>query len=366
MGFKNIVGYAKEQLKTFEELPFHVVDSMILSCLSYVYFQDEALLSGAEEGCSIRDLFKAEHFSKMVKEIWSPQETLELIAALTASPRYREIRLLNYRDELDPESNKQFAAVTYRLPGEVSYVAFRGTDWSLTGWKEDFKMSLQKPIPSQKLAKAYLESVAERFNGPIYVGGHSKGGNLAVYAAANCCENTRERIIGIFSHDGPGFSEEELEKSGYVAIRSRINKTVPQFSVFGMLFEQEAEYTVVESHEVGLMQHNMMCWEVNGDEPLKKKNLNMSARLLRKRVNTWINSLDYEERAIFIDTLFELVDVTKAENIEQISGEFIQNMPVIWRAIRDMKPEMQQFMLRILLMLFTGEGTEEDPLARKS
>ena len=160
----------------------------------------------------------------------------------------------------------QFAAMTFDLPDGSSYIAFRGTDATIVGWKEDFNMAFQYPVPSQAEAADYLNEAARHCRGKLYVGGHSKGGNLAVYAAANCRPDVSARLARVFSHDGPGFLEQALQSEAFRQVLPKIEKTLPQSSMIGMLLEHQENYKIVKSSSISIWQHNPFSWEINGDD----------------------------------------------------------------------------------------------------
>ena len=162
--------------------------------------------------------------------MWDMEQSRRLFAALAASPRFRDVRVCGYIQKTDLEKEQQFAAVLFRLNRNLSYVAFRGTDLSLVGWKENFNMAFQCPVPSQEEARRYVAEAARYCEGGLLLGGHSKGGNLAVYAAAKSEAPVWERIVRVYSHDGPGFLEEVVRTEGLVRAAAKVDKTLPQAS----------------------------------------------------------------------------------------------------------------------------------------
>lgn len=184
---RNMLDYVRTELDTFDGRGFCTVDSLVLSWLAYTRLPaDDPALAPARgwEGVRLADLYRAEYFATYYAGMWGEEPGLDLLAAVAASPRFRDVRVMGYVDATDPRAEKQFAAMTFRLTEDLSYVAFRGTDASLVGWKEDFNLAYRCPVPSQVEAAHYLADAAARVGGDLLVGGHSKGGNLAVYAAA--------------------------------------------------------------------------------------------------------------------------------------------------------------------------------------
>ena len=237
---------------TLDMVPLNPVDTLILSELSYLGF--EGLVPGdfqhpvplkvaAQAFLALPDREERLHLKK----------DLELISACAETERFGDLRMLFYRSELLPEMESQFAAVTWLLPDGTALITYRGTDTTLTGWKEDFNMSFQTCVPAQEKALWYLEAFARVYPDlPLTVAGHSKGGNMAVYAATRCQPELRERVRAVHNHDGPGFQTQILREPGYREVLPKVRTFVPQSSVVGMLLEHEEPYTVVKSRQVSL------------------------------------------------------------------------------------------------------------------
>ena len=343
---ENIVSYVKTNFDTFAERPFTEVDSLVLSWLSYLHFPEEFGKLLTDEGMSIYEIYKSEYFEQMLTNVKSPDETLALLAAAVASPRFRALSLFRYENQFDKTIDKQFAAVSFQVPDTGIYIAYRGTDSTFTGWKEDFNLVLQDPVPSQSEALSYINEIGEKTKGNLLVGGHSKGGNLAVYASANCKPLVGEKITAIYSHDGPGFSKEEVASEKIDRVRDRIHKTLPQSSLIGMLMEQECPCTIVHSNEKSVAQHNPFSWEVKGNAFATEKALTVDAKILYKMVNDWADNYSDEECAQFIDVLFDVIEGTGAATFDEMGANLKEAIPIIVKEASDMDPQMRKFMLR--------------------
>lgn len=208
------------------------------------------------------------------------KEDQQLLTQLLQSPRYADILLDGYENIFDPVRQEQFAALTLHLPDGSAAVAFRGTDGTLVGWKEDFNMAFSTVVPAQLDAVRYLSDVAERTQGGIYLCGHSKGGNLAVYAAAFCAPEVQQRILGVRNFDGPGFTQQVLSQTGFARILPRVRTYLPRSSVVGMLLEHEEAFTIVESRSVGIYQHNVYQWEIARGGFVELQQLSASSHLM--------------------------------------------------------------------------------------
>ena len=239
----NIIDYAEKELNTLEKKAFNPIDSLVLAQFSYIHFDNVMkALKKEKTNIMIKDLFKAEYFDKMLSDVRDDVSNHKLLTALAANPRFRDMGISNYVNKLDSQLEKQFSATTFFIDADTAYVAFRGTDSTIVGWKEDFNMSFTMPVPSQDEAVRYLNAFGNDFKGKIIVGGHSKGGNLAVYATMYCQREINNRIIQVYCHDGPGFQEEVFHSDPYLNIASRLHKTLPQSSTVGMLLEYQDNY----------------------------------------------------------------------------------------------------------------------------
>ncbi|MBR3159712.1 MAG: DUF2974 domain-containing protein [Atopobiaceae bacterium] len=309
--YENIIDYVQTEVDDFTAREVCCVDSLVFSCLAYLRLPTEAHAAGDEEGLCLKDLFRLEWLDGMCAGLFDPQSSAELLAAAAASPRFRDVRVGGYVAHTDEQAEQQFSAMTFSLLPHETFVAFRGTDNTLVGWKEDFNMAFQRAIPSQMAATRYLEHVATRSAGRIWCGGHSKGGNLAVYAGMTCSNEVAARLVRLFSHDGPGFVGEVMAQGRWAESAMLVDKTIPQSSVVGMLFEcQEPNYRVVRSHSVGFSQHDPFSWEVDGRDFVTEGRVGLGASLLDSSVNTWLVTTSPEERERFVDAVFSVLSAS--------------------------------------------------------
>ena len=247
------------------------------------------------------------------------KKDLELISACAETERFGDLRMLFYRNELLPEMESQFAAVTWLLPGGTALITYRGTDTTLTGWKEDFNMSFQTCVPAQEKALWYLEAFARVYPDlPLTVAGHSKGGNMAVYAATRCQPELRERVRAVHNHDGPGFQAQILREPGYREVLPKVRTFVPQSSVVGMLLEHDEPYTVVRSRLVSLLQHEPYSWSVLGGGFVTVEELDENSRLLDQTLKTWLATRTMAERNEFVDAVYELLTAGQVADLRQV------------------------------------------------
>lgn len=299
---------------TFTQDPPNAVDALIFSALSYLRFGGKVK---AEPGSPLPLRAAADAFFALpdYKERIRVEKDLELLLAAAESVRFGFTRLCGYRDLLIPEKQTQFAAVTFLLDDGSAFLAFRGTDYSLVGWKEDFNMSFQQTIPAQRLALQYTREIAAEYTVPLRLGGHSKGGNLAVFAAARSAPMVQKRIMQVFNHDGPGFTEYMMGDPGYIAMVPRIKTYIPQSSVIGMLLEHEEPYTIVKSKQIGLLQHDFYSWELIGRNFVTMEEITDDSRFLNQTIKTWLTDMSIAQRNEVVDAVYELLTISDAEDV---------------------------------------------------
>lgn len=313
---------------SFENVPPCEVDNLIFSMISYVDFSgvvDPEVPEGEKKPIALLTATKRylKLQSGVIRNIGLiiPKEIFTLLVRASKSPRFGLCRPICYVNRICDEEQKQFCAVSFLLPGGDTFVSFRGTDDTLVGWKENFNMSFMHPVPAQREAVEYLEYVAAHTEGRLYVGGHSKGGNLAVYASVKASESVRERIVAVYNNDGPGFDGEFIHGEDYLQMSERIRTLVPQSSVVGMLLEHEERYTVVKSNTTGLLQHNGLTWAVMGGSFIKLDSVDEESKLIDRSLKLWLEEMSREERERFVDELYEAMLSTNAKTLTELNAD---------------------------------------------
>ena len=349
---KNIISYTKEHLDTFDEREFCSIDSLILSWISYFHFPKELEGICTKKGMYLYELFRAEFFDRMTFEVWDAESSIALLTAMVASPRFRNIKISNFVEQSDSEEEKQFSAMTFLLKPDLCYVAFRGTDSTFVGWKEDFNMAFSFPVPSQLSAKKYLDKVSKSFKGTLLVGGHSKGGNLAVYSSMNSPDDVKERILRIYSHDGPGFLETVLEDKAFLSIHKKIEKTLPQSSIVGMLLEQQENFTVVKSNTNSFLQHNPFTWLINDVNFDTLESLSAGAKHFNATLNTWLSQTSIHDRERFIESLYKILTTCNQQSFVELYDNRQETIPVLLHAAKETVEDTKKFIFDTLTELF--------------
>lgn len=332
---------------SLEQVKFNNVDALILSSISYIPFDD---IISADDYKQITIGKAAELFFKVdiSKYLLNSKKDAELFKKAAKTIRFRNMNLYRYVCEINHETPKQFAAMIIDTHDDCFFVSYRGTDQALIGWKEDFSMSFTTPVPSQEHAVEYLEHAAEHMSGNIRIGGHSKGGNLAVYAATFCSESTQRRIVNIYNYDGPGFETDILLQESYQMISNKIKTFVPQFSIVGLMFEHEKGYNIVSSTQTGLLQHSFHSWEVDCEDFLYVNALSNRSRFWNNTLKAWIAQMDYKQREQLVEVIFNIFAETKASTISELSKNWHRNTKIILKSIHCMDKSMKQSLFKTL------------------
>ena len=340
--------------------PFNLVDNLILSELVYTDFGGAVPDSGQalplEE---VRDSFFRLHDRGEIEARTAYSYTARapyLMDAMLEGRRFRDLRLFGYEAVTDKDATAQFAAVTFLLPDDTVYVAFRGTDGTVVGWKEDLILSYRSGTEGQLRAVDYLSRVGAQTDLPLRAGGHSKGGNLAVYAAAHCSTDLQDRIVRIYSNDGPGFRDEVRVLPGYQAIQPRTVSIVPDTSVIGMLLESDCARHVVKSSASGLVQHDGFTWEV-GPTDFVPAQLTRTGAYLEKAVDEWVARQDDQTLRSLVDSLFTLFEATGEETFHSMATRKVKTAEMIMQALRTLPREKQKELLQATGQIITSGGS---------
>ncbi|MCM1027349.1 MAG: DUF2974 domain-containing protein [Roseburia sp.] len=349
-----MLDYIKEYGRySFREMPLTEVDSLALCQLSYLKFDGIVPdISRYNRSVALKSLKEHPDYEKLFADVRYAEVNRALIEAMLSGARFRELRLNCYVNVIEKRWETQFSALTYFLDDGTAYVAYRGTDETIVGWKEDFNMAFLSPVPGQEYSVDYLNFVGDRIRCPLYVGGHSKGGNLAVYSAMNCKPEIQDRILRIYSMDGPGFRPEVLENGNFELIADRVKKILPHSSLVGMLFESNMRFQVVESKTFGLAQHDPYTWLVEGDHLKRVDDIYEGRKRLDNTLNTWILSLDEAQLRTFVDTLYQVISASEAEDLIQLTAEWKRSMNRMIAALKEVDGETMKILKTVIRSLF--------------
>jgi hypothetical protein len=309
---------------TIEQSPLNEIDSMIFSILAYVNFTpvlnefniiDQITMNDTLTKFTELGLFEnTDGLSDFDKEC------LTILKLVSSKRRYSKIKLIGYKEYFKIEKETQFGAISFILEDDSLLLSFRGTDESIIGWKEDFTMSFSNKIGSQKHGLDYLNEIAKINNNSIYITGHSKGGNVAVYSSVKSDQKIQERIVRIFNFDGPGFNKNAVTKDEYLNLGvDKIVTLVPQSSIVGILLQHEEPFSVVySSKKTGIFQHYPMTWEVETTGFKRLDGVNNGTQFFDKTMHTFLEGLSEDDLLLFVDTLFNTVQAGGAVTLRDL------------------------------------------------
>lgn len=306
---------------TFEQSPFNEVDGLILAYLSYVPMEGIVASPWEEDRITVKEgacrFWEKNDEREFLEGISLVKMAPFVMRRLAATKRFQDAKLCYFQNSVNLEEESQFCGLCIELTKDLNYIAFRGTDSSLIGWKENLRMSYEV-VPAQNKARDYLNYVGRKIDGKIYVGGHSKGGNLATFAAAMAQEEVKEKIAGIYNFDGPGFMEAFLKSGEYQSIQKVYHKLVPKDSMVGMILGHDSHYEVVECESPGIRQHDPLCWRIAGTEfPRLTKRSEQSYRT-EKGIRNCLNDLSDKEKAKIIDILFRSFQEDELKSMNEL------------------------------------------------
>lgn len=292
--------------KSFHEYPFNPVDALLLSQLAYPKMEKIVPGFRADHYPTLKEIHEDPDYEALFTDPVYGQMYHEIFEEIYDSVRYGDIQASFFMKVSRRDQDCNFAAITFRK-GNHSFVAFRGTDGKINAWKEDFNLACEKVIPSQNLALSYLKGAARRTQGKLILSGHSKGGNIALYAASKAPLRIQDRIQRIFSFDGVGFPRSFYGKKGFQRISDRIYKVIPRESTVGLLFSDHCNPRIVKSYKHGLVQHDLMNWKIKDGRFQYCRSLKRSSKNLGNRLNRWIGSLTQTEIREYINCLYQLI-----------------------------------------------------------
>lgn len=359
MNIGTVLDYLKRYADSrFSNDPFNDVDALVLSMLSYLSFEN--IVPGVnEKGKITLEEATRHYFSEHPSHKDDPenigitvspsmdQELIQMLKMTSKSARYAEIQLSNFVEKTDFPAEQQFAAITYSLPNAKpnKVIAFRGTDRTLIGWKENFELAYMKKVPAQESASAYLDREIRILSGKVTVCGHSKGGNLAVYAASRLKGIKRSRLSRIVNFDGPGFNFSILPRSSFSNCASKVVNYVPEESIVGVLLDTVGERNVITSSAHHLFQHNPVTWGIERSEFLSGE-LSETTKLFEETVEKWLSQLTLERRKAFIDALFDVLGASEGKAVD--AKESLEDISEVIKNISDLDEETRNMLSEVL------------------
>lgn len=303
-------------------VPLTPVDQLILARVSYLPLA-EFLNDDLKPQLTFQQLSQKLRASASFHTLSADDQAL--VEKLGQSPRFQSMALFAFKHKLDYEQEQQFAAVAIQVNPKLTYLSFRGTSDSLVGLKEDFNMTFLHTVPAQVSARYYVQSLLAKRPGRFILGGHSKGGNLATFAACFLPEDLSSRIDAAVSFDGPRLNQELRHDPYFHDLSNKIHHYIPQSSIVGMLMNDGEAYHVVKSSETGLTQHNVYNWQVQPHGFVELQDLDPTSLYLDKTIHEWLASATKAERRTFIDTIYQLLRASGVSKWSELSETKLQH-----------------------------------------
>lgn len=334
---------------TFFEKEATEIDILLFSQLSYLKMESSKFTNHQKY-----TLFETKQMLsrfKKKKDVHSNLSPFELLDILSTTKRYKEIKLSAYVYEKTDTS--QFGAVTIELPNNQVFISFEGTDLTIAGWYEDAAMSFLYPTEAQKKAGNYLKEALAIYR-KVWVCGHSKGGNLAIVGSMRVPILKRNKIVAIYSFDGPGVKEEEYNTLLYKSIKNKIRKYIPEQSLIGTLFKQDQKI-VIKSKNKGIWQHDVTSWLVEGNF-LNRGRQSTLSKELERTFALWLEKYNLKERKRIVDSLFSLFSASEITSFYEISKDNIYSLYRLVNATMDLDDETKKMLFTCLYALLGEFG----------
>lgn len=336
--------------------PFNEVDNLILSQLVYVDF--EGIVPGvmSEDDISLKEasriFFEQNDEEDILAKVSMTKMSAFVMKKMAETKRFSEIRLSKYVNDIDLEEQSQFSVLCITLQDESIFISYSGTDNTIVGWHENFNMGYLEETPGQRKAVDYLNFTMKRNRKRLRIGGHSKGGNLSVYASVMCKPQIQKHIIEVYSNDGPGFRKEILESDAYQNLEGRIRRIVPEYSIVGLLLEHESKYEVVKSSERGAQQHDPLSWEVIGKHFVYVEEVAAHSLILDKTMKNWLRQLDDGQRQQIVETVFDVLEAANIHTVDDFFQSKMKKVQEIMKATSDLPEETQKLLYEAIRSLW--------------
>lgn len=340
----------------FSAAPFNEIDALILCQVSYLDlsgivpegFRRPVLFSDAARAFeNSSDFERRADTGALINK-----RTARLFIEAGRERRFGGMKVCGCQSKSDSEKEEQFSAVTFLTGKKEAFAAYRGTDDTIVGWKEDFNLAVMDTVPAQADALEYLRRAMKSLRAAFRAGGHSKGGNLAVYACAMADESLKRRVKEIYNLDGPGFPDEKINSRPFKSIEGKIKSLYPQLSIVGMLFSRAGAFSVVESERSGLMQHDPFSWRLGAKEFVRRDGFDSASVVFHDTFNDWIKSVGEDDRAAFVETLFSVIEATDARTNSELEANWLKNSARVIKAMAKIEPEAREQVARTVQTLF--------------
>jgi hypothetical protein len=348
---------------SFSQDPINDVDALVFALISYLPYKQ--IIPGIESNLDISILETCnQYFSQKSKTQKATtninpsasasfdSELEDLLYLAANSPRFKTVRLSKYEENTDFIIGRQFGALTFTLkrPEHIKVIAFRGTDNSLIGWKEDFQLAYLAQTPAQESAREYLNKSVGLFSEKVFICGHSKGGNLALYAGSNINPLYQRKIKRILNFDGPGFDFSVNNRTLFAQNEGKVINYLPEKSTVGMLLEPVGNRCFVSSSAQLIDQHNAFNWNIEKTEFVPGK-LSNTAITIDQILKSWLTEVSLSERETFIDALFDVLGASEGKVIPSSATEGIKEINKILIKYSDLDSQTKSLLTQLFISL---------------
>lgn len=334
--------------------PLNEVDGLIFSQLSYLRMEGIVPQVGEEGEITIREANR--RYVKTNQKMMFHADKERLLEEMANSKRYGEMTLSNYISMTDVATQQQFAAMHIRIAPGQCFIVFRGTDSSVVGWREDCNMCYMMPVPAQQAAVDYVEQTMNGEFRKYYLGGHSKGGNLAIYSAVFVSPKLRKKIAAVYSYDGPGFCRAMSTVEAYLDVRKRIHAFVPEESVIGLFMEYEESSIVVKSEQSGLAQHEGFFWKVSGNRFERAEALHPGSQAISETIREFLQRVSNEEKKALIDSFFLVFEKAQISDFLDLLELDAKKAAALLKAVATVPKETREVVGKLMKLLIEGRS----------
>lgn len=342
----------------FKEMPINEVDSLILSQLAYFDFAGIPV-TNVDFSLQMSQLRPNHLKRKLVEQTWNLASNQQLINLVTQSRRFDQIKIGHYTCIENTVETQQFAAVAFKFSDDDYFIAFKGSDSSLLGWQENMKMPYLSPIPSQLTAVNYVDRIAHRHPGNYWLGGHSKGGNLAVYAAINAHSAIQQTIRSVFDYDGPGFRVGSSAFEGAHAWQQKIHKIIPQTSIFGVMMDTIVQPKIVKSSRFGTSQHDPYSWLVVDNHFVYLEHTSFVSHYTEQAMRTFFKEVDYDSWQHYTDEIFSVFAKCHIDDLSVFNKDPFNSTKKLFTALKTADPVVRQLTTHIIHVLLKNARRQQ-------
>ena len=348
---------------SFDRDPLNEVDCLIFAWLSYYPAENLMLIQEEMEKLTLKSLYEihlrqvGEISDMNVKLNINPTDSAIYLLKLAAqTARFGDVRVLRFRTMFSQEDHTQFAAFTYEFLPKQVILSYRGTDGTVTGWREDFMMACSSSIPSQRLARTYLEEEKPQNYDFTAMCGHSKGGNIAMHALLYTDDETRNAVRVLYNYDGPGFPVPLESIPSYAEVKDHIHTILPESSIIGMLMEHEEDYDIIESEMVSMLQHNALLWNVKGKSFIHERAFSNTSKFIDKAMHEWLDGLSNEQKEDFVNVVFDALEKAGIEDFTKLGPTDIPKVFSLISSIATIDPESRKNLIKAILAIYQAGG----------